>query len=43
MMMLGEIADQLDLLLGLPAGHGNHRAAELLGAVVGAQAAENRP
>ncbi len=34
-----EIADQLALLLGLPAGHRDHRAPQPLGAVVRAQAA----
>ncbi|MNE87715.1 hypothetical protein D3C80_1849490 [compost metagenome] len=34
-----EVADQLDLLLGLAAGHRDHGAAQALGAVVGAQAA----
>ena len=34
-----EIFDQLHLLLGLAAGHGNHRAAQAFGAVVRPQAA----
>ena len=40
MMMVGpEVLDELNLLLGLPAGHRNHRAAQPLGAVVRAEAA----
>jgi hypothetical protein len=37
-----EVLDQLDLLLGLPAGHRHHRAAQALGAVVRAQAAREQ-
>src|SRR5690606_41123989 len=38
-----EIADQLDLLFSLATGHRDHRAAELLGAVVRTQAAGEQP
>ena len=38
-----EVADQLHLLFGLPAGHRDHRAAELFGAVMGAEAAGEQP
>ena len=38
-----EVADQLHLLFGLPAGHRDHRATELFGAVMGAEAAGEQP
>ncbi|MNE26790.1 hypothetical protein D3C80_1201740 [compost metagenome] len=38
-----EVADQLDLFLGLAAGHRDHGAAQAFGAVVGAQAAGEQP
>ena len=38
-----EVADQLHLLLGLAAGHRDHRAAEPLGAVVRAETAGEEP
>ncbi|MPM33868.1 hypothetical protein SDC9_80449 [bioreactor metagenome] len=38
-----EVLDDLDLPVGLPAGHRDHRAAELLRPVVGAQTAGEEP